>query len=82
MGTETAGKNITRSQRGPTRRRLWLFRLLAVTVIPILVLLLAELALRVAGVGHSPRAFVKSEVEGDESYFNNPDFSRRFFPAV
>lgn len=58
--------------------RTWLFRLGAVTVLPPLLLLLLEGALRLGGFGYSTHFFVK--VEQREAYTGNPRFGWRFFP--
>ncbi|MDD5327723.1 MAG: tetratricopeptide repeat protein [Phycisphaerae bacterium] len=60
--------------------RLWLFRIIAVLVIPVLVLVLLEVALRVAGYGYPTAAFVKCQVNGRPFYHSNNKFGWRFFP--
>jgi len=60
--------------------RLWLFRIVAVCVIPVLLLLLAEVGLRVAGYGFDAAVAVKCQVNGRASYCNNVKFGWRFFP--
>jgi tetratricopeptide (TPR) repeat protein len=61
--------------------RIWLFRIVAVTIVPILSLLLLELTLRVAGYGYSARAIVKCRIDGCSYCCDNVRFSWRFFPA-
>jgi len=63
-----------------TGRRLWLFRIIAITVIPALVLLLAELGLRIAGYGYPARAIIKCRVKGEDAYCENAKFAWQFFP--
>ena len=61
-------------------RRLWLFRIIAATVFPILVLVLLEVTLRAAGYGFQPSAFVKCQFKGRTVYCSNNKFGWRFFP--
>ncbi|MFH1716803.1 MAG: tetratricopeptide repeat protein [Planctomycetota bacterium] len=61
-------------------RRLWLFRFAALTVVPILLLLLAELSLRMVGYGFPTAAIVKYRPDGKDSYCDNVKFGWRFFP--
>jgi len=60
--------------------RLWLFRLIAVTVIPILLFLLVELSLRIIGYGFPAAAIIKYEVNNRVYYCDNVKFNWRFFP--
>ena len=61
-------------------RRLWLFRIIALIVLPVLLLLLAELSLRLAGYGFSPNAIIKCQVNGTDACCDNVKFGWRFFP--
>ena len=63
-----------------TRRRLWLFRIIVLTVFPILLLVVVELSLRIAGYGFFPHAIMKCQVEGRDAYCDNVKFGWRFFP--
>ncbi|MDT8303466.1 MAG: hypothetical protein RQ760_18445, partial [Sedimentisphaerales bacterium] len=63
-----------------TGRRLWLFRIIALTVFPVLLLLVVELSLRVAGYGFNPHAIMKCQVDGKDAYCDNIKFGWRFFP--
>jgi hypothetical protein len=63
-----------------TPRRKWLFRLLALVVLPLLALGGVEAALRVAGYGYSTGFFEKIRLGKSDYLVNNEDFSRRFFP--
>ena len=62
----------------PSRRRLWVFRLIATVVIPLVVLGMLEGGLRVGGYGHRPGFLIKA---GD-FYQSNPRFGWRFFPPA
>jgi len=68
------------AQKPITGWRLWLFRIIALTVIPVLLFLLLELGLRIVGYGFPATATVKYEVNGGVSYCNNVKFGWRFFP--
>jgi len=62
--------------------RLWLFRVIALTVIPPLLFLLLELGLRIIGYGFSPSAIIECEVNGKACYCNNAKFAWQFFPPT
>ena len=66
-------------QKRITRRRLWLFRIIAVTVIPVSLFFLVEVALRVAGYGFSTKAIIKCKVKDTACYCDNTRFSWQFF---
>ncbi len=63
-----------------TGRRLWLFRFVAVFIIPALLLLLMEIGLRIVGYGFPPTATIKHRVNGRTSYCDNVKFGWLFFP--
>ena len=63
-----------------SKSKLWLFRVIAVTVIPVLFLLMTELILRVVGFGYSPTPVVKYNLNGKSLYCYNPKFGWTFFP--
>jgi len=60
--------------------RLWLFRIIAAVVIPVLVLMLLEVTLRVTGYGYPAATFVRAKANGRTVYYSNPKFGWRFFP--
>jgi tetratricopeptide (TPR) repeat protein len=60
--------------------RLWLFRIVALIIIPALLFLLLEIILRVVGYGFATSASVKCRVNGTASYRSNIQFAWRFFP--
>jgi len=62
------------------RLRWWVFRLLAVTVIPAVVLAGLEGGLRVAGYGYSTRVFLPCRVAEQAAYGPNRRFAWQFFP--
>ena len=61
-------------------RRIWLFRLISLFVLPILVLLALELALRITGVGYATSVAVPCRIGETGYYRNNAKFGWRFFP--
>jgi tetratricopeptide (TPR) repeat protein len=60
-------------------RRLWLFRLLALSLLPLLLVLL-ELGLRLAGYGYATGFFQPLQIGGENYLVQNEDFGLRFFP--
>ncbi|MBU1260020.1 MAG: tetratricopeptide repeat protein [Planctomycetes bacterium] len=72
-GDSPAGRPIT-------GWRLWLFRIIAITVVPALLFLLLEITLRIVGYGFPTTATIKCEVNGRVSYCDNVKFGWRFFP--
>ena len=61
-------------------RRKWLFRVIAVTVVPVAFLLVAELVLVIGGYGTSRSFFTK--IAGRDTYTTNQTYGWRFFPRV
>jgi len=59
--------------------RLWLFRVIALTIFPSLLLLL-DLSLRIAGYGFSSNAIIKFQADGKDACCDNVKFGWRFFP--
>jgi len=59
--------------------RLWLFRVIAVTVIPALLFLLLEITLRIVGYGFPTTTTVKCTVNDKAFYHSNSKFAWRFF---
>ncbi len=60
--------------------RKWLFRVLAVFILPLIVLCLLEVLLRLAGFGFDPHFFKRERVGDKDYYVANDDFGLRFFP--
>ena len=63
-------------------RRLWLMRLSAMILVPLLVFGSAELALRLAGYGYPTSFFLRTRIHGQEFYVPNAKFTYRFFSAT
>lgn len=73
-------KDVEEVSRKPiTGRRLWLFRIVALTIIPALLFLLMEITLRVVGYGFPANIIIKHKVNTVPSYCNNTKFAWRFF---
>ncbi len=67
----------------PAGLRKWLYRLAAMTLIPLAVFAVLECSLRLAGYGYSTDFFVDgSRVEGREVWIDNPNFERWVFPPA
>jgi tetratricopeptide (TPR) repeat protein len=62
-------------------RRLWLLRLSAMILGPLVVFGSVELALRLAGYGYATSFFLRTRIHGHEVYVPNAKFTYRFFPA-
>lgn len=82
-----AQKLVTLPEKGipggrPGKVRLWLFRLMASLVAPLLLLGLAELGFRIFGVGYPVAPVLKSEYAGKNYYHDNRCFAWRFFPPA
>jgi tetratricopeptide (TPR) repeat protein len=63
-----------------TGRRLWLFRVIALTVIPVLLFVLLEIVLRLAGYGFPADVMTRYKENGRIFYCDNVKFCWRFFP--
>jgi len=63
-------------------RRLWLMRLAAATVVPLLILGAVELGLRLVGSGYQTSYFLPSNIAGQNFLLPNPKFAYRFFPPA
>lgn len=77
-GTKQKGEEVSR--KFITGWRLWLFRVIALTVIPALLFLLLELGFRIAGYGYPTDAMIRYKMNGRVFYCDNVKFCWRFFP--
>jgi len=68
--------------RPTSGRRVWLFRLAAIVVAPVLFLGLLEVGLRVIGYGYNPHVAVKCEIDRKPYLGENVKFGWRFFPPI
>ncbi|HEY5909761.1 MAG TPA: tetratricopeptide repeat protein [Verrucomicrobiae bacterium] len=62
------------------RRRQWWFRLVAL-LLPVSLVILAEIVLRLAGFGYPTSFFLETVKDGRRELIENPRFGWRFFPA-
>jgi hypothetical protein len=60
---------------GIPKRRLWLFRILAMILGPSMVLGGLELGLRLFGCGYPTSFFLRTEIQGQEYYVTNDRFA-------
>jgi tetratricopeptide (TPR) repeat protein len=63
-------------------RRLWLFRIFAVIVVPLVIVGGLELGLRLCGYGYPASFFLKTKIGGKDYDVSNDRFGYRFFPPA
>ena len=63
----------------PSSGRRWLFRVIALTIVPLLFFLLVEIGLRVAGFGYETGFLIKQQRDGEQIFVSNPRFGWRYF---
>jgi tetratricopeptide (TPR) repeat protein len=63
-------------------RRLWLFRILAVILVPLVIVGGLELGLRLSGYGYPTSFFLRTKINGQDYYVSNDRFGYRFFPPA
>ena len=61
------------------KKRLWIYRIIAITVIPVLFFILLELGLHVVGFGYPTSAIVEQKAEETVYAHDNPKFGYQFF---
>ena len=61
--------------------KLWVFRFIAMVVLPLALLTTLELGLRLAEYGYHSGFFVPATINGRKVLIENQKFGRRFFPA-
>jgi tetratricopeptide (TPR) repeat protein len=74
-----AAAPATASTTSLSRPRRWLFRLAALVLGPLLFLVILEVGLRLAGIGHPMSFFLPRQVNGKECLIENDRFGWRFF---
>lgn len=65
----------------PTKR-LWLFRIGAAIILPLLVVGALEIGLRLFGYGYPTSFFLRTKIQGKDFYVPNDSFGYRFFPPT
>jgi len=78
--TNTNASPKKEQQKPLSRRKLWFFRIVVLVVVPVLVLLGLEFALRLAGFGYPAGAVIEKKVNGQRICHDNVKFGWRFFP--
>ncbi len=83
LGLQTGAEARSRNPQSAIRkRRIWLFRLAAVIIAPVVFLGLLELGLRAVGYGYNPHVAVKCEIDRRPYLGENVKFAWRFFPPI
>ena len=78
---KTSGQNPRVEPTIPlSPRRKWVFRFIALVVMPLLLLGGLEIILRLSGYGYPTGFFEKIRLGKSDYLVNNEDFSRRFSP--
>ena len=82
-GVENVGENIAAElvQRAPAMRRRWILQIAAAVLVPIIVVVIAEVSLRMAGVGFSTSLLVPCTLKGTPASCYNLFFATPYFPA-
>lgn len=80
--TEDRGQKTENRGRPSSGRRVWLFRLAAIVIGPVLFLGLLELGLRAAGYGYNPHVAVNCKIDGKPCLGENIKFGWRFFSPI
>jgi tetratricopeptide (TPR) repeat protein len=84
-GSEDRGRKTGDSaalRHVPSGPRVWLFRLAAIVIAPVVFLGLLELGLRAVGYGYNPHVAVKCEIDHQPYLGENAKFAWRFFPPI
>ena len=76
------GPRTTAAPSALPRRRLWLFRLAAAVLVPLVTFTVLEAILRLAGFGYSTSFFLPSHINGEACCIQNDRFGWRFFGAA
>ncbi len=81
-GSLADGRVVAREAAAPSRprRRGWVFRLVAVALVPALFLFAVEGILRLVGYGYPTAFFLARTIEGRPVWTDNQEFGKRFFP--
>jgi len=80
-GLENVNANVETPQVSrPAKRRLWL-QIAAAVLVPVVVLVIVEVSLRIAGVGFSTSLLVPCTVKGTPASCYNLFFATPYFPA-
>jgi tetratricopeptide (TPR) repeat protein len=75
---KTKETRIKKQEKNKKHQRL--FIVITAVLMPLILLLLLELVLRISGFGVPTGFFIKTRIDGQQVYTQNPKFSLRFFP--
>jgi len=75
-------KSNSRNRLRPdvTRKTRWIFRLIALVLLPLLIVIGAEVSLRLIGYGHSTSFFKRIRIGSQDYFVENDKFGLSFFP--
>ena len=79
-GKQKSKKRPLPQKLKPCRKRVWVFRIIALVVIPVLFFGILEILLRVCGVGYPTGIAIPCQMEGQAVYCHNVKFGWRYFP--
>jgi len=79
MSRRKQKSKIKKTAAPVTKRKLWLFRLIALVGVPLLFFGLLELILRLAGFGYPTAFLLKSSNHSENTFVQNDRFGWRFF---
>src|SRR6185369_16568722 len=79
MSRRKPKRQAKKSAAPVSRRKLWLFRLIALAGVPLLLVVALELVLRLAGFGYPTAFLLKSSNHGEPTFVQNDQFGWRFF---
>src|SRR5438874_9234949 len=77
--SRVAAASVATLRPSLSRKRLWLFRVVALVLVPAIFLLLIEGVLRVAGFGHPTGFFLPARINRENLFVPNDRFGWRFF---
>ncbi len=78
QSAQPASQSVLTPKRTISRRRVWLFRLIASVGSPLLFFALVELGLRLFGFGYPTSFLLPARIEGQDVLIQNDRFTRRF----
>lgn len=79
QSAQPASQSFPAPERIVSRRRVWLFRLIASVGLPLLFFTLLELGLRLFGYGYPTSFLLPARIEGQDVLIQNDRFTHRFF---
>ena len=80
-GVENVDANVETAKAPPAKPRQWILQAAAAVLVPVIVLVIVEVSLRIAGVGFSTDLLVPCTVKGVPASCYNLFFAAPYFPA-